>query len=404
MNVDVAIIGAGPAGSVAGAILAARGHSVCVVESAQFPRFSIGESLLPQAMEFLAAANLLADVEAANFQQKDGAVFRCGHEERVIDFAEKSTPGWATTYQVERARFDDILANGARRMGADIRFDVKVTAFTPGDDGVSMRLRDSSGKESEIRARFALDASGFGRVLARLIGLDRPSTFEERQSLFTHLLDNIPAHEFDRRKILISIHPKNASIWYWLIPLTNGVSSVGVVGRASDIEGSGDTNDGQLENLIGASGRMADLLADAQPIRPVGKITGYACGVSSLHGPGYALLGNAAEFLDPVFSSGVTIALKSSVLASDLLDRQLRGGSVDWQHEFVEPLYTGIEAFRAFVDAWYDGSLQRIILRKSMVDSRVKGMVVSVLAGYAWDHSNPFVRHPKRYLAMVDEL
>lgn len=401
---DVAIIGAGPAGSVAASILAARGHSVCVLENAHFPRFSIGESLLPQAMEFLAAADLLDDVHAAGFQLKNGAVFRRSVEERVVDFADKSYPGWATTYQVERSRFDSILAEGARRKGAELHFGTSIVNVALADDRVSLRARTAENDEQDIIARFVLDASGFGRVLPRFLELEQPSAFEERQSLFTHVRDNMPADTYDRNKILISVHPLNAAIWYWLIPLSNGVSSIGVVGRIEDIDAAGETDKERFWHLIGRSGRMADLLADAQPFRPIGKISGYARGVKTLSGPGYALLGNAAEFLDPIFSSGVTIALKSATLACDVLDRQLRNKPVNWQDEFVAPLCQGIEVFRAFVNAWYDESLQRIIFRHAGRQSEIKRMIVSVLAGYVWDQSNPLVQQPQRYLSMLSQL
>lgn len=404
VNYDVLIIGAGPAGSVAAAMLADRGHSVCVVEQAQFPRFSIGESLLPQAMAFLDQADLLDPVHAGGFQLKTGAVFRHGPREQAIDFSDKSVPGWATTYQVERARFDRILADGAARKGAEIRFGTTVLSVTPGSDETGLRVRDELGDESELSARFLLDASGFGRVLARLLDLERPSALGGRQSLFTHVRDNIPANAFDRNKILISIHPAERSIWYWLIPLAGGVSSIGVVGRAADIQAAGASDGERLRSLVDASGHMADLLRAAEPVRPVGSISGYACSVTSLCGPGYALLGNAAEFLDPVFSSGVTIAMKSAVLAADAVHRQLEGEPVDWQQTFTNPLYDGIETFRAFVEAWYEGSLQDIIFKHAAADSDLRGMIVSVLAGYAWDRSNPFVREPKRLLSLVAEL
>jgi flavin-dependent dehydrogenase len=108
-----------------------------------------------------------------------------------------------------------------------------------------------------------------------------------------------------------------------------------------------------------------------------------------LHGRHFALLGNAAEFLDPVFSSGVTIALKSASLAAAALGRQLRGDSVDWQREFTEPLNYGVETFRAFVNGWYDGSLQQVIFFQRQPDN-IRRMICSVLAGYAWDRDNPY--------------
>jgi flavin-dependent dehydrogenase len=134
---------------------------------------------------------------------------------------------------------------------------------------------------------------------------------------------------------------------------------------------------------------LRELLANAHTVRAVGEIVGYAANVTTLHGRGFALLGNAAEFLDPVFSSGVTIAIKSASMAAALLDRQLRGEVVNWQTEFSEALMFGVETFRTFVSGWYDLSLQDVIFAPNK-DPAVHRMICSVLAGYVWDPANPF--------------
>ncbi len=403
MDRDVVVIGAGPAGSVAAAMLAARGYSVEVLERAHFPRFSIGESLLPQSMAFLEEAGLLDGVHREGFQLKNGAMFRRGPDEQVFDFSDKTCEGWATTYQVARNRFDQILADGAAAKGAIVRYGEEVTSFTPGDQRVRLTVRGEDGSERQLTARFALDASGFGRVLARLLDLDRPSDMPSRRSLFTHVKDRMPPEAYDRNKILISVHPRDPAVWYWLIPLKDGISSIGVVGLDATIEAAGGNDEERLESFVAASGLMSELLENAERVRPVGGITGYSCRVSSLVGPGYAMLGNAAEFLDPIFSSGVTIAVKSANLACHALGRQFAGEAVDWRREYVDPLTTGIETFRAFVDAWYDGSLQRIVFTQPRSINRIKQMIISVLAGYAWDTDNRFVQNPRRYLAAVGE-
>ncbi len=200
MTTDVVVIGAGPSGSVAAAYLAARGYAVEVLERVHFPRFSIGESLLPQSMELLEEAALLDCVVAGKFQFKDGAVFRRGDEEQALDFREKSAPGWGTTFQVKRDLFDQILAQGAAAKGARVTFGEEVTQFVPGDDGVTLHVRSENGDEREIAARFALDGSGFGRVLARLLSLDKPSDFPVRKALFCHVLDKIEDRTFDRTR------------------------------------------------------------------------------------------------------------------------------------------------------------------------------------------------------------
>lgn len=398
------IIGAGPAGSVAAAMLADAGFSVEVLERVHFPRFSIGESLLPQAMEWLAEADLLRDVVEAGFQHKNGAIFRCGDKEESFDFRVKSAGGWGTTFQVRRDKFDDLLARGAARKGAKISFGQTVIAMRPDPVAPGLTVRDEAGNERDITARFVLDASGFGRVLARLLDLESPTSFPNRMSIFTHVEDNISPLVYDRNKILITVNPNNPEIWYWLIPLADGLCSMGVVGKPEDLAPYGTTREEQLAALVAESGLMADLLVKARRVRDVGEISGYACRVSSLTGPGYALLGNAGEFLDPVFSSGVTIALKSASLATHVLVKQLNGEAADWDAEFARPLARGVETFRAYVSGWYDGSLQKVIFNQPADENQIKKLITSVLAGYAWDDTNPFVREPGKYLKMVEEL
>jgi flavin-dependent dehydrogenase len=122
-----------------------------------------------------------------------------------------------------------------------------------------------------------------------------------------------------------------------------------------------------------------------------------------LSGPGYALLGNAGEFLDPIFSSGVTIAFKSASLAAALVPRQLAGATVDWEQEFAIPLKQGVDTFRAFVESWYRGGLQRIFF-DPVQRADIRRMIAAILAGYAWDRSNPYVSQTRRRLAALEEL
>ncbi|HVZ99884.1 MAG TPA: NAD(P)/FAD-dependent oxidoreductase [Caulobacterales bacterium] len=403
-STDVLIIGAGPAGSVAGAMLANAGYKVEIVERAHFPRFSIGESLLPQSMEFLERAGLAEAVKAHGFQYKDGAAFYMNGVYTDIFFPDKSASGPSTIYQVMRSEFDDILARGAVEKGCAVTFGQEVIAFESNAERALATIRDEAGATRQIEARYALDASGFGRTLSKLCKLETPSNFPIRRAVFGQFRDNITEPSFDRNKILVSIHPTNSEIWFWLIPLANGISSVGVVGPDADLLGAGATEHDRLWSLIRDVPYKAKVLANAEVYRPAATIGGYACNVTSLIGPRYALLGNAAEFLDPVFSSGVTIAMKSATLAADLIDREFRGEQVDWQREYVEELYVGIDSFRTFVTAWYTGALQRIIFNRPRAMTDITRMLTSVLAGYAWDRSNRFVSEPQRFMRIVEEL
>ncbi|CAA0091621.1 Menaquinone reductase [Zhongshania aliphaticivorans] len=398
---DVAIIGAGPAGSVAAALLCKAGHQVVVLEQSHFPRFSIGESLLPQCMVFLEEAGMLEAVNNAGFQFKNGAAFSRNNLPGAFDFTQKFSEGPGTTFQVQRADFDHLLANQAISSGADIRFGKRIDGFGYDDaDLPVLNYKDEDGEAHTLHSNFVLDASGFGRVLPRLLDLEMPSDFPVRRSLFTHIEDNISDENYDRNKILIVVHPEHKDVWYWLIPFSNGRCSLGVVAAQEYFDLDNNTAEALLKNAVHESPELRHLLSNAQFDTPISVLGGYACKVKSLWGKRFALLGNAAEFLDPVFSSGVTIAMKSASLAAPLVNRQLSGQEVDWQKEYAHPLQSGIDTFRAYVNAWYDGSFQDVIFSYRR-QPEVRGMICSILAGYAWDQSNPFVSQPKRLQTVV---
>ncbi|WP_340149197.1 tryptophan 7-halogenase [uncultured Sneathiella sp.] len=397
---DVIVIGAGPAGALAATLLVQRGLKVAILEKSVFPRFVIGESLLPQSMVFLEKAGLLPVIEAAGFQFKNGANFSDDRRFTSIDFADKFTAGPATTFQVERERFDMLLANAAADAGADLLFEQDVLDVAFDDEGATVTGTGPKGA-FRLTSRFLVDASGYGRVLPRLMNLDAPSDFPVRHALFTHVADQLDGREFDRNKILITVHPECRDIWYWLIPFSGGKSSIGAVippERLAEFDGSPSD---RLWAVINQSQEMSGLLEGARELRPVSEISGYSTKVSKLAGPQYALLGNAGEFLDPVFSSGVTVAFKSAELLVDPLMRQLAGEEVDWDQDFALPLQKGVDCFRVFVEAWYRGDLQEIIFNPPAEGNPIKAMIVSILAGYAWDNDNPFVRQGRRYLDLV---
>ncbi|GGP26740.1 NAD(P)/FAD-dependent oxidoreductase [Silvimonas amylolytica] len=403
-HAEVVIIGAGPAGAIAAALLRKQGRQVLVLERETFPRFSIGESLLPQSMAYIEEAGLLQDVVEAGFQYKNGAVFARGLEATTFfDFRDKWSKGWGTTYQVQRGTFDKVLADGAAHAGAEIRYQQTVLAADVESDTPSLRVKDNaSGDEYTVNCRFVLDASGFGRVLPRLLDLETPSGFPVRGAIFTHVEDRIPVNSgFDRNKILITTHPEHEDVWYWTIPFSNGHCSLGVVAESSFLARYEGADMARLQAVVAEAPNLKTLLADAQWHIPARQITGYAANVKSLYGKHFALLGNAGEFLDPVFSSGVTIAMTSASLAAKALGRTLDGEAVDWNADYAVPLKRGVDAFRAFVTAWYDGRFQKLIYYKGKNDD-IRRMISSILAGYAWDETNPCVRAPTRWLAALD--
>ena len=405
IKTTVAIIGAGPSGSVAASLLVQKGYDVVILERETFPRFSIGESLLPQCMEYLEQANML-DVlgQEPTFQHKNGAAFSNNRDTASIDFREKFSVGHGTTYQVRRDKFDKILADKCQEQGAKIYYQTSVLSVNEYDSHIELVAKNNiTDNEYIVKADFVLDASGYGRVLSRLLDLEIPSDFPVRQAFFGHFQDNITEPSFDRDKILISVHPEKPDIWYWLIPFADGISSVGVVAKAERFDFHNGDNAETLLKLINEMPSLVRVLGNAKSINDAQNIMGFSANVKKLYGDRYALLGNAAEFLDPVFSSGVTIAVKSASLAVDVLDRQFKGEPADWNNDFAVPLCKGVDTFRTFVTAWYDGRLQDVIFHQS-ANPKIKSMISSILAGYAWDEKNPFVANSERNLNALAEL
>lgn len=404
-STQVVIIGAGPSGSTAAALLKAQNIDVIVLEKAQFPRFSIGESLLPACMEVIEQAGMLDAVNQAGFQFKNGAAFRKNGVYTEFDFTDKFTPGPGTTYQVQRATFDKVLADDAERQGVEIRYQHEVTRVEMNGNMSLLDVTDQSGQAYQIEANFLLDASGFGRVLPRLLDLEEPSCLPPRQAIFTHIVDHIDASDiaYTRDKILISVHPQHADVWYWLIPFSNGVCSFGIVGTPAFFANYPQDKIAAIQQLASEEPGLAKLLSRAQYPNPAGELGGYSANVKHLATEHYALLGNAGEFLDPVFSSGVTIAMKSAQFASACVAKQLNGERVDWQRDYAQPLMVGVNTFRTYVEGWYDGTLQDVIFFEEP-NARIKQMISSILAGYAWDEANPFVKESQRRLTRLAEF
>ena len=402
-NKNVIIIGAGPAGCIAGALLQNKGHQVTIIERDAFPRFSIGESLLPQSMEFIEQAGMLDAVSAAGFQIKNGAAFLHNGKYSEFCFSDKFSSGYDYTFQVQRDKFDALLADEAQRMGVEIRWQQELVAADFSTDKPLLSIKPSSGMGYQLEAEFVLDASGFGRVLPRLLKLEKPTDFPIRQSLFTHIEDRIDCAQYDRNKIRIIVHPQYKDIWFWLIPFSNGRCSLGVVAEPGLMLSLGNDHQQVFKELINQEPELQNLLKNAVFDTKVNTIKGYSANVTTLYGKGYALLGNAGEFLDPVFSSGVTIAMKSASLAADVLDKQLNQQPVDWQQEFVEPLQKGVEIFRTFVTSWYDGGLQDVVFYGQQ-QVNIKAMICSILAGYVWDETNPYVKKSNCRLNALVEL
>jgi len=399
-ELDVCVIGAGPAGSQAAACCHRAGLEVRVVERTHFPRFVIGESLLPLCMDRLEDSGLLAAVAEAGYLPKYGAFFLRGDERAAFDFADQFTAGWDHTWQVPRDDFDRRLADGVRAMGVRIDFGCAVESFVPGARP-EVGVLHEDGRRETIRCRFAIDASGFGRVLPRLLGLDRPSDQVPRHALFCHVRGDRRETGREAGRVWLCVHPDGG--WIWIIPLHDGRTSVGLVGDDAFFAGFDDDPRVALQAAITREPNAAERLADAEILWEPRRIRAFAIDVARFHGPGWCVCGNAGEFVDPIFSSGVALALQSATAAADAISRELGGEAVDWDRDYEAPLRADTAVFRAFVEAWYDGRFPAVLFGDAP-DPEIRKMICSVLAGYVRDRKNPFVRAPRRKLDQLARL
>jgi len=401
-KVDVLVIGAGPAGSIAAAMIHQAGLTVRVVEREKFPRFVIGESLLPRCMEVLHEAGLLEAVKAKGFQEKFGAKFLRGEDISDFNFADQFTDGWNWTWQVPRAEFDLALVEEVQRKGVLVEFERTVTAIEFLNDEHSIttvQLKD--GSVEKIEARFVIDASGYGRVIPRLFNLEKPSNLDPRKAVFAHVQD-IHRNEVDEpNRITIVLYAPG--VWVWIIPFSSGVTSVGFVGDFKFFDSVPGDLAAQFEQLINSHSYLKKRFGNAPLVFDPRKLEAWSATTESFFGKGYVLTGNVTEFLDPVFSSGVMFATVSSHLASKLVIRKLKGEVVDWQREYTAVIQQGVDTFRTYVMGWYDGTLEKIFF-VSNPDPIIKRQLCSVLAGYVWDHSNPFVRNHETSLKHLVKL
>lgn len=197
---QVVVIGAGPSGAIAAALLKRKGHDVLMIERQHFPRFSIGESLLSHCLDFVEEAGMLEAVNAAGFQLKNGAAFAWGEQYSAFDFGETFSNGKPTTFQVLRADFDKLLADQAALQGVDVRYGEAIVSVDFSLPKPQLDVLREDGSQYRVEADFVLDASGYGRVLPRLLDLEAPSDFPVRQAVFTHVEDHIDSPTFEREK------------------------------------------------------------------------------------------------------------------------------------------------------------------------------------------------------------
>jgi FADH2-dependent halogenase len=382
---DVAVIGGGPAGSSAAAGLAQHGRRVVLLERDRFPRFHIGESLLATVNGPLDRLGLREEMARRDFPIKWGANFLVadGSIDRYADFslARRSEIGQPQTWQVRRADFDAMLLDAARRAGADVRIEHRVTdvAFDP--QGVTVGFL-AGGLDGALRARAVVDASGRSGVLARKFSLREDEPRLANIGIFAHY-EGIE-RPVGRRSGDIRIVGRAKDLgWFWLIPVSSTITSVGVVLRRPVFDAMPRrTPEETLAACIADTPAVAAALAGATRVWPVRVEADFSYASRRYAGDRFLLAGDAGSFLDPVFSTGVAIALESGFEAADTLDRALGRGELAANsfRAFERRQRRRYLSFRRFVLAFYTHSFRDLFFQPG-AGSPLFRAVVTQLAG-----------------------
>ena len=349
---DVLIIGAGPSGCVAASYLHNNNITVKVVEKNKFPRFVIGECLLPRCMDHFEEVGLLDVLKDFGFEIKEGARFLKDGIVCEFDFSKKHTPGCDWTWQAPRADFDNVMAKELVRRGVDIAFENEVLDVKFDENGISTTtIKNKDGATYTVTAKNIIDSSGYGRVLPRLLDLSLPSKLPKHSSIFTHVVDTKRPEGYQGTRITFDI--LDTETWLWVIPFSDGKTSIGYVGPTEHLESFSGNSTEKLKAMVHQSDFFRDRFKDIDYLFEPSFIKNYSVSVKQLFGKGYVLTGNSTEFLDPVFSSGVTFATESALLAAKLVTKQLNGTKVDWQQEYSEYILEGVNVFASYVKEWY---------------------------------------------------
>lgn len=345
---DVAIIGGGPAGSAAAVLLAQKGRKVVVLEREKFPRFHIGESLLPYSMGAFDRLGIRERLDATGFPKFGGEIATAAGERAVkFYFKDGFQLEHTRSYQVQRAEFDQMLLDRARECGAEIREEVSVEKVELQPDGVTLQLADG-----EVRARYVIDGSGRQSVLGRQLGLKHDYAHLKKFSCYAHF-DGVQRDEGIDAGLTRLVRARDH--WFWLIPLSETRTSIGVVMDSAAFRARQTTPEAVLAATLDESPLMRDRMTAAERATPVHSAGDYSYRNTQLAGDRWLLAGDAAGFIDPIFSTGVFIALESGEQCAHVLDTALREPAQRGRlfRRYERGMHRTMDVYLRFVTAWY---------------------------------------------------
>jgi flavin-dependent dehydrogenase len=390
---DVVVIGGGPAGSTVATLLAQRGVRTTVVERECFPRFHVGESLLPQSQRVWQRLGV-AEKLAARYLPKHGVRFLDCRTERTAtwSFAEALDPAATHGYHVPRADFDDLLLRHAAEQGARVLQGWEARdALLAGGTVAGVTARDPGGIAREIRARVVVDASGRDTLLASRLCTKQRVPGLDRTALFTHFTGVERQGGRNEGNLDVVVFPHG---WFWNIPFRGDVNSVGVVCSATWMRARrpGESLDGFFDRTVEDASWARRLLARARKLNPARAVADYSYRVDRYGGDGWILVGDAAGFVDPLFCSGLHLAFHSATLAADAIAEALDAGDVSaarWTG-YERAVRTTAELFTGLVQGFYDGTLADRFFEP--VPRATRQALSSLLAGDVFDPQAPWLR------------
>ncbi len=379
---DVLVVGGGPAGSTVSALLVERGYKVVVLDKDRHPRFHIGESLLPANLPLFERLGVAEEMRAIGMH-KAGAEFISPHHAHTQTFVfadawDKSMPH---AYQVKRAEFDTLLLKNAERRGAQVHQGSKATGVSFADDGsVQVDAKHGDGTQRRWHARFLVDASGRDTFLANRFRLKQRNPDHNSSAVYAHFA-HARRHE--------GLAEGNISIfwfehgWFWFIPMSNDTTSVGMVTWPHHMKTrAGRSLERFLMDNIAACPALQERLAHAERMTPVEATGNFSYSASRNHGANYLMLGDAYAFVDPVFSSGVWLAMNSGVVGADTVDACLRdpAAAPAALRRFDRVMRHGPRHFSWFIYRMTNPIMRDFFMYPKNV-FRVKEALLSVLAG-----------------------